>query len=132
LTLLPYTTLFRSADTADLDVGLLVRAVGDGVVQQIRQTGEEVVELGRDLTETLLRGREPAAEVRDLALQLLGIASGGHRAADRLRALVALAAEPLHFDLDALPFLLERTIALAIEHETAPREIARDRVEILP
>ena len=87
--------LRRRAPAPHLDVRLGVGAVGNGSVQQVRQPGLEVVELGRERRQPRLAARELVAELADLALQRFDVATGGLRAADRLRALVARLAQAL-------------------------------------
>src|SRR6185503_869902 len=66
-----------------------------------------------------------------LALQRVDVAAGRFGAADRLRALVASLTQALDAHLQLLALRLEREVTLAVELETAPREVRRHGIEVL-
>ena len=100
-------------------------------MQQVRQPGEKIVELGGKRGEPRFARAELVAERADLALQRVDVAAGRFRAADRLRALVARLAQAFDARLQFLALGFEREVALAVELEAAPREIRRHGIEIL-
>src|SRR5262249_22239397 len=102
-----------------------------GLVQQIRQAREKVVELGGDRGQLHLALRKRVAELADLSLERLDVAAGRLRAADVLRALVAQLAQPLDLDLQVLALRLESRPLVAVELEAAAREIRGHGVDVL-
>ena len=74
---------------------------------------------------------ERVAELSYLALERFDVRTGGLRPADALRAFVAGLSQALYTNLQLLATRLERDIALAIERETAAREVGDDGIEVL-
>src|SRR5690606_31772213 len=114
-----------------LDVVVGARAGRHAFVQEVRDAREEVVELRRERREPRFAGGERVAERVDLALQRLDVRARGFRAADGLRALVALLAEAFDADLQVLALGLERLVARAVERESAARQVRDDAVQVL-
>ena len=123
--------LRRRAPAPQLDVVARVPARRHGLVQHVRQTREEIVELRGRRGQLRLGCRQRVTELADVALQRLDVAARGFRAADVLGALVARLAQALDLNLDLLALRLEGEPALAVELEAAAREICDDRVEVL-
>src|SRR4029079_4470403 len=106
-----------------------VGAIGHRGMQQVRQSGEEIIELGRQRSQSRLPARELVAELPDLALHCLDVATRSFRAPHALRALVARLAQAFDPDLQLLALRFECQVSLAVELETPAREIRDHAVE---
>jgi hypothetical protein len=91
---------------AELHVGILVSAVGDRLVQQVRHAERERVPVGLHALERFLPVLQAVTECLDLGEQRRDVVTATLCDADRLGARVAFVAQAVDLDLKLLaPFL---------------------------
>ncbi len=123
--------LRRLAGALDLDIVLLARTVGHGLGRDVRQIEYQMVERGTDLLQFGLTLPQLLGDCGHLRLQRLDVLTGGLGLADRLRASVAQIAQFFDTRLDRFASRLQRRELLHIEVIAAPRQAARDALEIV-